>query len=138
MRDTSQELGQALIFTGFWAPDSGTNQKAAPSPEDVHLVFGPQGTIMSNATLLDGAYRLVVANGLVYGGGSVTGQNSFALTGVTQARTISVSPSGNVRVSPGLHLGSTIATVQAEELDGDPLYVQWECDKGGGILGAHK
>jgi type II secretory pathway pseudopilin PulG len=78
--------------------------------KDFALIFLPDGTVTSNdLPLTDGSYRLLVASGATYSGGTPTGTtrfnptpNHFQLTGAFAGHTILISSTGRIQLISGI------------------------------------
>lgn len=125
------EFPGALLFVGHWPlnasalhdstalnttvhPPTASNDNfsfgawQAPYPQDHHFIFTPSGTVQSNSRVLfDGAYHIVVCQGVDYGGGAVEGTSSAVPTRIARPYTVVLSLAGAVRVEPGLRASST-------------------------------
>lgn len=75
----------------------------SPFPQDLMVVFLPNGTAVSNLPLGNGAYRLVVAASFSYSGAPAT------LTAAQDPSTVSVTPSGEITIEAGIPLATTVA-----------------------------
>jgi len=87
----------------------------SPYPQDFMLVFLPNGTVVSNLPLGDGAYRLVIAKSFTYSG---TPANLSAADSPT---TVSVTANGQVTLSPQIPLADAMAYQPGTSLDGAPV-----------------
>ncbi|MEW6283207.1 MAG: hypothetical protein AB1758_31650, partial [Candidatus Eremiobacterota bacterium] len=133
-RDYRGEFPQAFVFTGVWPLDGGlaatlaqprlgtswdrVDFSAWTNLPDPMLIFLPNGAVRSNGIpRFSQDYHLLVSQGISFAaaaapsGGPPSLPGYFRPTAVCNPWTISVSPSGAVRVTPGVLAGSSIPRV---------------------------
>jgi len=116
-----RDFPDATFFAGWWSHPSATLD--APSlgfpatsltSSDPTLLFRPDGSVTSNGwPLLNGEYQLLVTNGATWQvqspGGTAGSATCCRLTAACRPYTVSISPLGEIRVTPGVLLSTDVA-----------------------------
>ncbi|MEW6277023.1 MAG: hypothetical protein AB1758_00270 [Candidatus Eremiobacterota bacterium] len=125
-RRLAGDFGQAYLFSGYWPVVSGSptagggalvnrggfsQDRWGVPPGERAFVFLPSGAVVSDQPSYEGAFHVVVCDGLTTSPGSLEGRPFYRLDAVSNVLTVRVTLTGDVTVAPGVPGANGVASL---------------------------